>query len=373
MNNSNQGILVLNSGSSSLKYQLIDFDGQMRAKGLIERIGEAGSPNPDYASAIDSVSDALPPEVAVVGVGHRVVHGGNYREAKLLTPDVIAEIERLCALAPLHNPAALEGIRASMAKRPGVPQVAVFDTAFHATLPPKAYRYAMSDKIYKENNGELRRYGAHGTSHKYVSRRVQEVHGSPLRRIITLHLGNGASAAAILDGQSVDTSMGFTPLEGLVMGTRTGDIDPSLVMWLTQKYGMDRINSILNKEGGLKGMSGLSNDLRDLHAAGTPEAKLALEVMVYRLIKYVGAYTAVLGGLDALVFTGGIGENDSIVRSEVLRGLGFLGFELDEEANDVRGVERLITAPQSRIPAYIIPTNEEAEIARETREVAHLL
>ncbi len=368
-----QGILVLNSGSSSLKYQLLDFTGQVRAHGLIERI-EAGSAvgdhaSSDYASAIDGVLDSLPADVTVVGVGHRVVHGGFYKEAKLLTPEVIGEIERLCALAPLHNPPALEGIRASMRRRPGVPHVAVFDTAFHATMPPRAYRYAISEALYQENNGELRRYGAHGTSHAYMARRVQELHAHPLKRIITLHLGNGASAAAILDGVSVDTSMGFTPLEGLVMGTRSGDIDAGLVMWLSQKYGPDNINAILNKQSGLKGMSGLSNDLRDLHAAGTPEAQLALDVMVYRLIKYVGAYTAALGGLDALVFTGGIGENDAVVRAQVIAGLHFFGLVLDEEANNVRGQERRITTANS-LPAYVIPANEEGEIARQVREVA---
>ena len=363
-----QGILVLNSGSSSLKYQLIDLTGERRASGLVERIGQVGGASPDYAGAIDDVAAALPPEVTVVGVGHRVVHGGFYHEAKLLTPDVLAEIERLCALAPLHNPPALEGIRASMQKRPGVPQVAVFDTAFHATLPPKAYRYAIPKSLYEGTDGQLRRYGAHGTSHAYVSRRAREQYG-PLRRLITLHLGNGASAAAILDGQSVDTSMGFTPLEGLVMGTRSGDIDAELALWISRRYGVEETSRLLNKESGLKGLSGLSNDMRDLHQSDLPDARLAIDIMVYRLIKYVGAYTAALGGLDGLVFTGGIGENDPLVRAEVLRGLSFLGFELDEEANARGHGERRISRG---LGAYVIPTNEEAEIARQVRHVIGL-
>jgi acetate kinase len=363
-------VLVLNAGSSSLKYQLLDGEGVRRAGGLIERIGEGGA-DPDHAAALVRVLAALPREVNVQAVGHRVVHGGEaFREAKLITPEVIQAIQDLSSLAPLHNPPAVQGIRAAIKALPGVPNVAVFDTAFHATLPPQAYLYALPYELYSTEG--VRRYGFHGTSHAYVSRRANEILGGVDRagpeKLVTLHLGNGASAAAILNGLSIDTSMGLTPLEGLVMGTRSGDLDPGAVLWLANKYGLDETNTLLNRQSGLKGLSGVSNDLRDVRSAGTEQAELALSVMTYRLIKQVGAYAAALGGLDALVFTGGAGENDIQLRADVLAGLGWLGFELDVEGNNVRGQEQRITTATSK-PALVIPTDEEGEIARQTRQV----
>ena len=358
-------VLVLNAGSSSLKYQLLGASGARHATGLIERIGEAGA-DPDHAAALLRVLAGLPPEISVQAVGHRVVHGGEaFREATLITPEVVQAISDLSSLAPLHNPPAVQGIQAALKALPGVPNVAVFDTAFHATLPPHAYLYALPYEVYTQ--GGVRRYGFHGTSHAYVSRRANELLGG-VEKLVTLHLGNGASAAAILNGLSIDTSMGLTPLEGLVMGTRSGDLDPGAVLWLANKYGLDETNTLLNRRSGLKGLSGVSNDLRDVRSAGTKHSELALAVMTYRLVKQVGAYAAALGGLDALVFTGGAGENDIQLRADVLAGLGWLGFTLDADANDVRGQERRISTPGSK-PAFVIPTDEEGEIARQTRQV----
>ena len=360
-----RAVLVLNAGSSSLKYQLIADSGETYLSGLTERIGltESGG-DADHAAALSRVLDNLPPDVELEAVGHRVVHGGEaFREATLITPEVLERIEQLSALAPLHNPAAVQGIRAAMTHLKGVPNVAVFDTAFHATLPPQAFLYAIAYSLYSEDG--VRRYGFHGTSHAYVSRRARELHGG-LDKLITLHLGNGASAAAVLNGLSVDTSMGLTPLEGLVMGSRSGDIDPGAVLWLAEKYGLTQTATLLNRESGLKGLSGVSSDLRDVRAADTEQSRLALSVMTYRLIKQVGAYAAAMNGLDGLVFTGGAGENDIQLRADVLGGLTFLGFELDAATNAVRGQECLITTPNSR-PAYVIPTDEEGEIARQTR------
>ncbi|AWN23164.1 acetate kinase [Deinococcus irradiatisoli] len=363
-------ILVLNAGSSSLKYQLLGPEGQTYTSGLIERIGEPGG-EPDHAAALRRVLSGLPQDVQMEAVGHRVVHGGErFTQATRITPEVLATIDELSDLAPLHNPPAVQGIRAALGGLPGVPNVAVFDTAFHTTLPPQAYLYAVPHDLYR--NFGVRRYGFHGTSHAYVSRRAAELLGGPqspeAQKIVTLHLGNGASAAAVLRGQSVDTSMGLTPLEGLVMGTRSGDLDPGAVLWLTEKFGLEETTRLLNRQSGLKGLSGVSNDLRDVRAAQSERAELALAVMTYRLIKQVGAYAAAMNGLGALVFTGGAGENDAKLRADVLQGLTFLGFELDEAANGQRSGERRITTAESK-PALVIPTDEEGEIARQTRQV----
>lgn len=366
-----RAILVLNAGSSSLKYQLLGGSERLLS-GLVERIGEPGG-DADHASALGRVLANLPPDVAVQAVGHRVVHGGEaFRAATLITPEVLAAIEALSTLAPLHNPPAVQGIQAALTALPGAPNVAVFDTAFHATLPPHAYLYALPYDLY--TGGGIRRYGFHGTSHAYVSRRAAQIlgeAGEKADKLVTLHLGNGASAAAVLRGVSVDTSMGLTPLEGLVMGSRSGDLDPGAVLRLAEQYGLEETSRLLNKESGLKGLSGVSNDLRDVRAAQTERARLALSVMTYRVIKQVGAYAAALNGLDALVFTGGIGENDAQLRADVVGGLGFLGFELGVAANAVRGGERRITAPGST-PALVISTDEEGEIARQTRAVLDL-
>ncbi len=357
-------ILVLNAGSSSLKYQLLSGSERLLG-GLVERIAESGG-DPDHTYALKRLLSALPGGVHLEAVGHRVVHGGEaFREATLITPAVLSRIAELSALAPLHNPPAVQGIRAALESLPGVPNVAVFDTAFHASLPPRAYLYAVPYALYTEEG--VRRYGFHGTSHAYVSRRARALLGA-VPKLVTLHLGNGASAAAVLNGHSVNTSMGLTPLEGLVMGTRSGDLDPGAVLRLAGQYGLDETARLLNKESGLKGLSGVSNDLRDVRAAGTEQAQLALAVMTYRIIKQVGAYAAAMNGLDALVFTGGIGENDIELRAEVLSNLGFLGFELDPAANQLRGKEQRLTTPQSK-PALVIPTDEEGEIARQTRAV----
>lgn len=357
-------ILVLNAGSSSLKYQLLSGS-ECLLSGLVERIGEAGG-DPDHAVALNRILSELPKDIKVEAVGHRVVHGGEaFREATLITPQVLSAIGELASLAPLHNPPAVQGIQAAIQSLPNVPNVAVFDTAFHSTLPPHAYLYALPYTLYTQDG--IRRYGFHGTSHAYVSQRANNILGG-VEKLVTLHLGNGASAAAVLDGQSVDTSMGLTPLEGLVMGTRSGDIDAGAVLWLAEKYGLKETSNLLNKQSGLKGLSSVSNDLRDVRGAATEQSQLALAVMTYRIIKQVGAYAAAMNGLDALVFTGGAGENDVQLRADVLSGLTFLGFELDTQANNVRGREQRLTTTASK-PAFVIPTNEEGEIARQTRQV----
>lgn len=359
-------ILVINSGSSSLKYRFLGADGDVLAKGLIERIGQDV---PDHRAALELALRDID-AASVDAVGHRVVHGGErFRDATVVTPEVIATLQELTPLAPLHNPPGLEGIRASLELLPGKPNVAVFDTAFHATLPPEAYLYALPFELYREHG--VRRYGFHGTSHAFVAREAARLVERPLEdlRIVTLHLGNGASATAVRGGVSVDTSMGFTPLEGLVMGTRSGDVDPAVALWLAERFGVREANDLLNRRSGVLGLSGVSNDLRDLHrarAAGDERAQVALRVMVHRLRHYVGAYAAVLGGLDVLAFTGGVGENDAWVRAEVLRGLGFLGLHLDEAAND-RGETRIT---RGDLPAaLVVPTDEEGEIARQTAAV----
>ncbi len=386
-------VLVVNAGSSSLKYQVLDADtGETEASGLVERIGGPGRLTHtsgggthaqdvachDHAAALDAARAALGEHgpdlgsMVLFAVGHRVVHGGpDFTEPVVIDDDVVAAIETLVPLAPLHNPANLEGIRGARAAFPDVPQVAVFDTAFHQTLPPEAHTYAVP-AAWRERH-RVRRYGFHGTSHRYVSRRTAELLGRAPEEcnVIVLHLGNGASACAVRGGRSVDTSMGLSPLEGLVMGTRSGDVDPALGAYLGRVAGLDATayDKALNKASGLEGLAGDSDlrEVEDRRAAGDPDAVLAFDVMVHRLLKYVGAYAAVLGRVDAIAFTGGIGENSSEVRSALLSRLEVLGVELDPVANDCRGTERRVTTAGSRVAAWIVPTNEELEIARACR------
>ena len=388
-------ILVINSGSSSLKYQVRDVDaGEVLLEGLVERIGQpdgdAPAAVPDHGAALEIVAARLHEVLGdrqVDAVGHRVVHGGErFAEPVLINNEVTRAIERLNPLAPLHNPAAVLGIRAITEKWPQLPQVAVFDTAYHRTLPEKAWRYAVPDWLYTRHG--IRRYGFHGTSHQYVAGRAAALLGESLDEFngVILHLGNGASATAVKGGESVDTSMGFTPLEGLVMGTRSGDIDPSILVYLgRQGLDADALDDLLNRESGLLGLGG-SNDMRTLvEAAGSAEsagdgesssgvdparAQRALEVAAYRLAKYVGAYHVAVGGAQAVVFTAGIGENSSPFRALVCEQLGALGIELDPELNVVRSKEpRVISTESSRIPVLVIPTNEEQAIAEATAEV----
>jgi len=388
-------ILVINSGSSSLKYQVRDVDaGEVLLEGLVERIGQpdgdAPAAVPDHGAALEIVAARLHEVLGdrqVDAVGHRVVHGGErFAEPVLINNEVTRAIERLNPLAPLHNPAAVLGIRAITEKWPQLPQVAVFDTAYHRTLPEKAWRYAVPDWMYTRHG--IRRYGFHGTSHQYVAGRAAALLGESLDEFngVILHLGNGASATAVKGGESVDTSMGFTPLEGLVMGTRSGDIDPSILVYLgRQGLDADALDDLLNRESGLLGLGG-SNDMRTLvEAAGSAEsagdgesssgvdparAQRALEVAAYRLAKYVGAYHVAVGGAQAVVFTAGIGENSSPFRALVCEQLGALGIELDPELNVVRSKEpRVISTESSRIPVLVIPTNEEQAIAEATAEV----
>ncbi|MFC0599433.1 acetate kinase [Streptomyces palmae] len=378
-------VLVLNSGSSSLKYQLLDMararpgSGSAAGRltsGIVERIGEG--PVADHAAALKQVSEELDrqglgldsPKLAAVG--HRVVHGGTrFTEPTLITDEVVAEMEKLVPLAPLHNPANLAGIAVARQLRPDLPQVAVFDTAFHATMPEAAARYAVD--IETADRFGVRRYGFHGTSHAYVSRataRLLDKEPSEVNTIV-LHLGNGASASAVRGGVCVDTSMGLTPLEGLVMGTRSGDLDPAAIFHLARVGGMsiDEIDTLLNKRSGLLGLCG-DNDMREIGrrmAEGDPAARLAFDIYVHRLRKYVGAYTAVLGRVDAIAFTAGVGENSAAVREAALRGLDALGIEVDAVSNAIRGATaRLISASSSRVAVAVVPTDEELEIATQT-------
>ena len=389
-------VLVINCGSSSVKYQLFEMDGErLLARGIVEKIGEEVSvvshtadghqvryetKVPNHEEAFSHIRKALMEgEGAVISspedidaIGHRVVHGGEaFVESTLITDEVIAAIEEFCDLAPLHNPPNLVGIRLAAKVFPGRRHVAVFDTAFHQTMPKRSYVYALPYDLYKE--GRIRRYGFHGTSHRFVSQRAAEILGIEREAFncITCHLGNGCSMAAIKGGKCVDTSMGLTPLEGLVMGTRSGDIDPAIIFHLARQEGMslDDIDKLLNKKSGLLGISGLSNDCRTLlGAAATNErAKLALDIFCYRVRKYVGAYLAVLGHTDAVVFTGGIGENAAAIRAQALEGLDELGIALDPEANHAAvGREARISSPDSRIAVLVVPTNEELMIARDT-------
>ncbi|WP_287369812.1 acetate kinase [Oceanithermus sp.] len=373
-------VLVLNAGSSSLKFSLTDTRAQRhRLRGLVERIGleqarltlegrtEAVAAA-DHAAALQAVLRRLDLDL-VEAVGHRVVHGGDFTASSRITAEVLERLEAFVPLAPLHNPANLAGIRAALAALPHLPQVAVFDTAFHQTLPERAWRYALPRRLADERR--YRRYGFHGTSHRYVSGKLARALGRPLEelRLVVLHLGNGASATAVRYGRSVDTSMGFTPMEGLVMGSRSGDLDPGLVLELVRRHGVEATDRLLNKESGMLGLAGHS-DLRDVHrriAEGDAQAAMALQVYTYRIKKYLGAYAAAMGGLDAVAFTAGVGENDPVVRAQALEGLEFLGLELDPEAN-ARGGPR-ITREGSRVSAWVIPTDEELAIALDTERV----
>ena len=389
-------ILVINCGSSSLKYQLINSETEdVLAKGLCERIGIDGiltyqpagkdkekseKAMPTHTEAIKFVLEALTNEktgviksLAEVGaVGHRIVHGGEkFTASTVLTAETIKAIEECSDLAPLHNPANLIGVRACQELMPNVPMVAVFDTAFHQTMPKTAYLYGLPYEYYE--NYKVRRYGFHGTSHSFVSKRTAEIIGKPYEvcKIIVCHLGNGASLSAVMNGKSVDTSMGLTPLEGLVMGTRSGDIDPAIIEFVAKKEGktLDEMMTVLNKKSGLLGISCVSSDGRDLEdaaAKGDEKAQAALDIFAYRVVKYIGAYAAAMNGVDAIVFTAGIGENDISCRSKVCKNLTYLGAEIDEELNKCRGVERIISTPESKVKLLVVPTNEELAIARET-------
>ena len=389
-------VLVINCGSSSLKFQLINSESEaVLAKGLCERIGidgrltyqpAGGEKNvsekamPTHTEAIQFVIDALTDaDTGVVksldeigAVGHRVVHGGEkFAKSVVVTPEVKAAIAECNDLAPLHNPANLIGIEACESLMPSTPQVVVFDTAFHQTMPEKAYMYGLPYEYYEKY--KVRRYGFHGTSHSFVSKRVAEIVGKPYNatKTIVCHLGNGASISAVLNGESVDTSMGLTPLEGLVMGTRSGDIDPAIMEFVAKKENLDiaGIMNVLNKKSGVEGISGVSSDFRDLEEAadnGNARAALAIDVFAYRVAKYVGAYTAAMNGVDNIVFTAGIGENAGLVRTKVCSYLGYLGITIDEEANGKRGEEIVISTPDSTVKVLVVPTNEELAIARET-------
>jgi len=393
-------ILVLNAGSSSLKFQLFNMlDLSVLASGMIEQIGEPEGhvklayldssdktqktelkqAIPDHRSGIHLMAtlflekQILTDVSELAGVGHRVVHGGEeFHEPVIITDKVLDTIRELVPLAPLHNPANITGIEVVMEKVPDVPQVAVFDTAFHQSIPKHSYLYALPYALYEENR--IRRYGFHGTSHAYVSKKAAEYLGRPYDelKIISLHLGNGASAAAIDQGRCVDTSMGLTPLEGLVMGTRSGDIDPAILFYLARESGMDiaALDTLLNKESGLKGICG-NNDMRSIGqmaAAGDTKAQLAFDIFCYRIKKYIGAYLAVLGGADCLIFTGGIGENDSKARARCVEGLDRLGIALDSEKNETRadGIMSIHTE-ESHCKILVIPTDEEFEIATQTQ------
>ncbi len=389
-------VFVVNCGSSSLKYQLIDSNTEtVIAKGLCERIGIDGrlthKPSgkesvireidmPDHKTAVSYVLEALTDkESGVIGdlteidaVGHRIVHGGErFAKSVVITDEVIEAIEACNDLAPLHNPANLIGISACKELMPNVPMVAVFDTAFHQTMPKKAYLYGLPYEYYEDY--KVRKYGFHGTSHSFVSKRLLElIHKeSGDSKVIVCHLGNGSSITAVQNGESVDTSMGFTPLDGLIMGTRSGSIDPAVVQFLADKLNvtLDEVISILNKKSGVEGISGVSSDFRDLDNAsmnGNERATTALQMFAYRVAQYIGSYVAAMNGVDAIAFTAGIGENNFKMRKMICEYLGYLGVELDEDKNAVRGEEICITTADSRLPIYVIPTNEELAIARET-------
>lgn len=390
-------ILVINCGSSSLKYQLINSDTEaVLAKGLCERIGIEGSqityqpaggdkevtvaPMPTHTQAIQLVLNALTNENngviksldEVGAVGHRVVHGGEkFTTSTLLNDEAMKAIEECNDLAPLHNPANLIGIRACQELMPKTPMVAVFDTAFHQTMPEEAYLYGLPYEYYEQY--KVRRYGFHGTSHSFVSKKAAEVAGKAYEdlKIIVCHLGNGASLSAVDHGKSVDTSMGLTPLEGLIMGTRSGDMDPAIMEYIAKKENLDiaGVMNVLNKKSGVLGISGVSSDFRDLETAaaeGNERAEKALKAFNYRVIKYIGAYAAAMNGVDIIAFTAGLGENDKNMRKNVCAHLSYLGIELDDEANSVRGKDMVISTPASKVQVMVIPTNEELAIARET-------
>jgi acetate kinase len=366
-------IFVVNSGSSSIKYQLVELEtGAALVGGLIERIGEPGAEAADHVAGMKIALDALGSGHDIAAAGHRVVHGGSvFTSATIITDEVLGQIEELSPLAPLHNPANLTGIRAARKALPDVPHVAVFDTAFHQTLPPEAYTYAIDAQLASEHS--IRRYGFHGTSHKFVSERAAEFLGRPIAdlKIIVLHLGNGASVCAIAGGRSIDTSMGMTPLQGLVMGTRSGDLDPAILSYLHREAGLefDDLDDLLNKRSGMLGLTGKSDmrDVVDAAASDDEEAQNALAVYGHRLRHYIGAYIAQLGGLDALVFTAGVGENSDVVRAEALAGLTGLGISVDAVRNGAKSRDaRYISPDESPVAVLVIPTNEELEIARQT-------
>lgn len=390
-------ILVLNCGSSSLKYQLFDMDTQdVLAKGLVERIGIEGSKlthkpagkdsavieqsMPDHNVAVKLVLDMLVDPVHGVisdvkeigAVGHRVLHAGQkYCTSVIVNEDVKAVIRECFDLGPLHNPANLIGIEAAEAAMPGTPNVAVWDTAFHQTMPEKAYMYAIPHEYYEKYG--IRKYGFHGTSHAFVSKRAIEFGNLDPNnsKVIVCHLGNGGSLSAVVNGKCVDTSMGLTPLEGLIMGTRSGDIDPSVIQFIANKEGKDinEMINMLNKKSGVLGMSGVSSDFRDVQKAadeGNHNAEVALEAFKYRVIKYIGAYTAAMDGVDVIAFTAGLGENGKSMRKAVCEHLSYLGIKIDDEANSVRGKDIVISTPDSKVKVMVIPTNEELAIARET-------
>ncbi|MGM9584666.1 MAG: acetate/propionate family kinase [Faecousia sp.] len=389
-------ILIINAGSSSLKYQLMDPDtGVVSAKGLCERIYIDGRlthnangkkivkdiPMPTHSEAIAAVLDILVDPVEGVikstdeidAVGHRVLHGGmEFFDSCIINDEVIAAIEKCIPLGPLHNPANLMGIRACQAVMPKTPQVAVFDTAFHMTMPPVAYRYAIPTEYYE--NDSIRRYGFHGTSHKYVTKRAIELMGTKDMKLINCHLGNGSSLSAVKDGKCQDTSMGLTPLAGVPMGTRSGDLDPAVVQFIMNKYGMsaDECLNMLNKKSGVLALSGVSSDFRDIEGEaekGNADCQLALDKFAYEVRKYIGAYAAALGGLDCLVFTAGVGENSASMRARICDGLQYLGVKIDPEKNTVRGKEAIISTDDSKVTVWVIPTNEELMIAQDTAEL----
>ena len=386
-------VLIINAGSSSLKYQLMDPEtGAVSAKGLCERIYIDGRlthnangkkivkdiPMPTHSEAIQAVLAILVDPVDGVikstdeidAVGHRVLHGGmEFFDSCIINDEVIAAIEKCIPLGPLHNPANLMGIRACQAVMTNTPQVAVFDTAFHMTMPPKAYRYAIPTEYYE--NDSIRRYGFHGTSHKYVTKRAIELMGRKDIKLVNCHLGNGSSLSAVKDGKCQDTSMGLTPLAGVPMGTRSGDIDPAVVQFVMNKYGMsaDECLNMLNKKSGVLALSGVSSDFRDIENGaeeGNENCALALDKFAYEVRKYIGSYAAALGGLDCLVFTAGVGENSASMRARICEGLEFLGVKLDPEKNNTRGKEAIISADDSKVTVWVIPTNEELMIAQDT-------
>lgn len=388
-------ILVINAGSSSLKYQLIDMENEsLLAKGLCERIGidgrlthkpqngkpvyEADVPFPTHKEAIEAVLEKLTSKeygvveaMAEIGaVGHRVLHGGiEFTESCVVDDACEAAIKKCFPLGPLHNPANLMGIKACQAAMPGVPQVAVFDTSFGMSMTPEAYIYAIPYEYYE--NDSIRRYGFHGTSHRFVSARACEIMGKKGTRVINCHLGNGSSVSASIDGKCVDTSMGLTPLEGLPMGTRSGNLDPAILQFIMNKYGYtaDEMLNVLNKKSGVLGISGVGSDFRDLEKAakeGNERAQLALDKFAYEVRKYIGSYAAAMGGVDIITFTAGLGENGPDMRESICKGLEFLGVRVDHEKNQVRGKETDISAADSTVKVYVIPTNEELMIARDT-------
>lgn len=393
-------IFVVNCGSSSIKYQLLNMNGeQVLAKGLIERIGMEGSvlkhtPTgkytvdisaeiPDHSVGIQTALDALTNEEYGVidsmdeidAVGHRVVHGGErFTDSVLISDDVLNGIEACAEIAPLHNPPNLYGIKACMRLMYNTPQVAVFDTAFHQTMPKVAYLYGLPYEMYVKYG--LRRYGFHGTSHKYVAQQAAEMMGEHMSdlRFITCHLGNGASIAAIKYGKSIDTSMGYTPLEGLVMGTRSGEIDPAIIPFLMEKENMNaqQIDDYLNRRSGILGISGLSSDFRDLESAanrGDERSQLAIDIFAYKVKKYIGGYVAAMGGVDAIIFTAGLGENSPFMRDKICNGLEYLGTRIDPELNKLRGKQMEISIKRARVKIFVIPTNEELVIARDTLNI----